>query len=390
MSVLDVVLAVLLVTTAIGGYRRGATRQVVGLVGLAGGVALAVAVGPGIGRAVADEPLARVAVVLGVVLVGAAVGNLLGYLAGTWVRRRLGGDRSRADAGVGAGVSVVAMLLAVWFLALNLANGPFPTVARGVRDSAIVRAMAAALPAPPPLVPQLERVADALGFPDVFIGLPSAGEPTEPPADATVRAAARRASPSTVQVFARGCERGFLHEGSGFVGAPGYVVTNAHVVAGSAGVWVHREGPLDAVVVAFEPGLDLAVLRVPELEAPPLALATEDVPRGTGGAVLGYPGDEGLTVVPASVRRLFAPVGRDIYGRGEVVRRLYELDTVVRGGNSGGPFVLRDGRVAGVIFANSVIDDEVAYAIAAAQVRPVLDRSVGVSAPSGVGSCAAA
>jgi S1-C subfamily serine protease len=239
-------------------------------------------------------------------------------------------------------------------------------------------------------VPQLERVADALGFPDVFIGLPSAGEPTEPPADVTVRAAAKRASPSTVQVFARGCERGFLHEGSGFVGAPGYVVTNAHVVAGSAGVWVHLDGPLDAVVVAFEPGLDLAVLRVPELEAPPLALATEDVPRGTGGAVLGYPGDEGLTVVPASVRRLFEPVGRDIYGRGEVVRRLYELDTVVRGGNSGGPFVLRDGRVAGVIFANSVIDDEVGYAIAAAQVRPVLDRSVGVSAPSGVGSCTAA
>jgi S1-C subfamily serine protease len=281
------------------------------------------------------------------------------------------------------------MLLAVWFLSLNLANGPFPNLARGIRDSRIVAAMAAALPPPPPLVPQLERVADALGFPDVFIGLPSSGEPTEPPSSATVRAAAAAASASTVQIFGEGCAAGFLNEGSGFVAAPTLVVTNAHVVAGVTAVSVETQDndPYDATIVAFEPALDLAVIRVPDLRAPVLPLATEDLPRGTGGAILGYPGDEQLTVVPAAVRRLFEPIGRDIYGRGEVRRRLYEIDAEVRGGNSGGPFVLPDGRVAGVVFANSVIDDGVGYAIAASQVRPVLDASRALTAPTGVGSC---
>jgi len=392
MSILDVFLVAMLVLTALGGYRRGALQQVFGLIGVAVGVTAGVLLGPSIGEG-ANEPLTRVAIVLGVVVVAAFAGNILGYLIASKVRRRLEprGAGATADSVVGVGVSIVAMLLAVWFLALNLANGPFPTVARGIRDSRIVGAMADALPAPPPLVPQLERFADVLGFPDVFIGLPSSGEPAAPPSSATVRAATDAASASTVQIFGRGCSEGLLNEGSGFVAAQGIVVTNAHVVAGVDDVNVQTQDGTpfpDAVVVAFEPELDLAVIRVSDLTSPALPLATEDLPRGTGGAVLGYPGAGELTVVPAAVRRLFEPVGRDIYGRGEVQRRLYELDAVVRGGNSGGPFVLPDGRVAGVVFANSVIDDEVGYAIAASQIRPVVAASLDLSAPTGVGACA--
>jgi S1-C subfamily serine protease len=390
-SVLDVVLIASLALTALGGYRRGALQQVFGLIGVALGVTVGVVVGPSVGES-ASEPLARVAIVLGVVVVAAFAGNIVGYLVAGRVRRRFEprGAGSTVDSVAGSGVSVVAMLLAVWFLALNLANGPFPNVARGIRDSRIVAAMASALPAPPPLVPQLERVADALGFPDVFIGLPSAGEPAEPPSSATVRDAASAASASTVQIFGSGCSAGYLNEGSGFVAAPGVVVTNAHVVAGvdDVAIVAPQQGRIDdAIVVAFEPELDLAVIRVPELQAPALPLATEELPRGTGGAVLGYPGAGSLTVVPAAVRRLFEPVGRDIYGRGEVQRRLYELDAEVRGGNSGGPFVLPDGRVAGIVFANSVLDDAVGYAIAASQVRPVVEASLGLTAPTGVGTC---
>src|SRR5829696_4558573 len=337
-SILDVLLIALLVLTALGGYRRGALQQVFGLAGVAIGVTIGVLAGPSIGESAA-EPLVRVAIVLGVVVVAAFVGNIAGYLIGKRVRRRLEprSTGATADSVAGVGVSVVAMLLAVWFLALNLANGPFPNVARGIRDSRLVAAMAATFPAPPPLVPQLERFADVLGFPDVFIGLPSAGEPAAPPSSATVRSAAAAASASTVQIFGTGCTAGYLNEGSGFVAAPAIVVTNAHVIAGTTGVRVETDQgeQIDGTVVAFEPALDLAVIRVPDLAAPALPLATESVPRGTGGAVLGYPGAGPLTVVPAAVRRLFEPVGRDIYGRGEVERRLYELDADVRGGNSG-------------------------------------------------------
>jgi S1-C subfamily serine protease len=388
-SLLDLFLVLLFAMSAFGGYRRGAILQVLGLSGVAAGVVLGVAIAPRIGEA-ADDPFTRVAIVLGVVLVAAATGNLLGYLVGLRIRRRVpaGGTGPRADAAVGATISVVTMLLVTWFLALNLANGPFPTVARGIQASSIVRTMAAALPAPPPLVPQLERVADALGFPNVFIGVPSAAEPVAPPGPGRVRAAFEAAAPSTVQVLGRGCVDGYLNEGSGFVAAPSYVITNAHVIAGVGSVWVDvRTGPMEATPVMFDPSLDLAVLHVPGLTAPPLSLATEELDRGAGGAVLGYPGGGHLTSEPAAVRRLFEPVGRDIYGRGEVQRRLYELDAAVRRGNSGGPFVLPNGRVAGVIFANSVLDDRIAYAIASSQVAPLLDRAVGLTSPTGVGTC---
>jgi S1-C subfamily serine protease len=79
--------------------------------------------------------------------------------------------------------------------------------------------------------------------------------------------------------------------------------------------------------------------------------------------------------------------GRDIYGQGRFDRRLYELQTVVRPGNSGGPFVLADGRVAGVVFASSTIDDRLAYALAARQVAPILEDARRRGSAVDTGSC---
>ena len=57
----------------------------------------------------------------------------------------------RADTVAGSFVSVRAVLLVVWFMALNLANGPVPAVSRQIQRSAIVRVLAATLPEPPSL-----------------------------------------------------------------------------------------------------------------------------------------------------------------------------------------------------------------------------------------------
>jgi S1-C subfamily serine protease len=59
----------------------------------------------------------------------------------------------------------------------------------------------------------------------------------------------------------------------------------------------------------------------------------------------------------------------------------------VRPGNSGGPFVLSDGAVAGVVFAASSSEDGVGYAIAAGDVRPHLDRATGTTTEVGTGPC---
>lgn len=389
MSGLDLILVGLAVLAAVGGYRRGAVLQAFGLFGLALGVVAAAAAVPAATGSIDDVAL-RVGVAAGVVLMGAAAGNLLGWLAGSRVRARLAHPHvARTDAIAGSLLSIAALALTTWFLALNLANGPFPTLSAAIGRSRVVALLDDSLPPPPPLFGGLERAAALLGFPDVFVGLPPIpAAPVADPAEADVTTAADAAIASTVEILGDGCEAGLLNEGSGFVVAPGYVVTNAHVVAGTHRQVVLAGGEqLPATVVAFDEDLDAAVLRVPALRAPALDLAVVEVARGTDGAVLGFPGGPPLTVSSAGVRAAIDAVGRDIYGDGRVERRLYELQTRVRPGSSGGPFVLPDGRVAGVVFASSTVDDRLAYALTAAEVAPIVAAARTRITPVGTGPC---
>ena len=90
----------------------------------------------------------------------------------------------------------------------------------------------------------------------------------------------------------------------------------------------------------FDPAYDLAVLRTERAPRPrPRHLPRSVVDRGTQGAVIGYPKNGPLTVGPAGVATVITAAGRDIYNQGSVVRQVYQLDTVVEPGNSGGPIV---------------------------------------------------
>jgi S1-C subfamily serine protease len=142
----------------------------------------------------------------------------------------------------------------------------------------------------------------------------------------------------------------------------------------------------DAVPVLFNDELDAAVLRVDGLDAPALTLVAGEVARGTGGAVLGYPHGR-YTEQAAAARRALDAVGRDIYSEDEVRRRIYELQVTVRPGNSGGPFALPGGRVAGLIFGASVTNGELGYAITSPRLIPLVERAEGRGDPVGTGRC---
>ena len=195
------------------------------------------------------------------------------------------------------------------------------------------------------------------------------------------------ADDATVQVVGEACGR--MQEGSGFLAAPGYVVTNAHVVAGVEAPEVREaDGTAHAATpVLFDPELDVAVIRIAEPVGPPLELATEPAERGDGAAVLGYPEGGGLSAAPAAVLVRLEAVGRDIYGRGRVRREVYELQAEVRPGNSGGPFVEADGTVLGVVFAGSTTDPGIGYALASTEVEPLVERAEGRTAPVPTGPC---
>ena len=87
--------------------------------------------------------------------------------------------------------------------------------------------------------------------------------------------------------------------------------------------------------MTFDPETDVAVLRVDRLDEAPLALDTDDLGRGTGGAVLGYPGGGSLTIGPAAVLQSYEAEGRDIYNHNLTTRDIYVLQARVRPGQLG-------------------------------------------------------
>jgi S1-C subfamily serine protease len=131
--------------------------------------------------------------------------------------------------------------------------------------------------------------------------------------------------------------------------------------------------------VLFDPSLDVALLYAPDLTGDPLRFATRDPDRGTVGAALGYPGGGGLTVVPAAVTGAYRATGRDIYDEDRVDRQILELRAQIDRGDSGGPFVLSDGTIGGLIFAEARTDPEVGYALSptavAVRITPALGRT---------------
>ena len=304
MTVLDVVLLLLLALSAWGGYRRGAVLQVAGLIGLGIGFVVGVWIAPVTAELVRSDP-AKAAVALGTILLLGAIGDAAGSVLGVRLRKRAHGTRFKTADSVGGGaLSVAALVLAIWFLGLNLAAGPFPSIARSLQRSTVVRAVDTVLPPPPALAAQIGNVLDIIGFPDVFSGLPPLpADPVPQPGRGLAARAADAARSSVVLVSGPACDT--ILQGTGVVVEDDLVLTNAHVIAGSR-PRVEWDGQVfDAVPLVFDEDLDAAVLRVEGLDAPALTLLAGEVARGTGGAVIGYPhGGTGSSGRPSDARSM--------------------------------------------------------------------------------------
>jgi S1-C subfamily serine protease len=193
-----------------------------------------------------------------------------------------------------------------------------------------------------------------------------------------------------VKVLGTACGLGI--EGSGWVAAPGLVVTNAHVVAGEQDTTVQVDGNppgLDAQVVDFDPHDDIAVLRVQGLDEPPLRLAS-DPAVGTAAAILGYPLDGQFDAKPGRIGQTEDVSTEDAYGNGPIMRSITALRGRVRPGNSGGPMVDRAGQVVATVFAaiTSAPTGEGGFAVPNAQVRRQLRVAASQNSGVGTGPCA--
>jgi S1-C subfamily serine protease len=299
------------------------------------------------------------------------------------------------DAAGGVAVAVVATLVASWLVGSFLSNSRFTTLDAALQRSHILHGLDDVLPPVPSVFSRVESFLDSEGFPIVFAGLPpEAAPPVSLPSDAAVRATVLKAERSTVQIVGSGC--GDIQEGSGFVVAPGLAVTNAHVVAGVSHPFVlDATGRHAAAAVLFDPRLDLAVLRVPGLDDPPLPIDPQIVGRSTSGVALGYPEGGPFDYQPAAVAASFRATGLDIYGKTQTLRDVYQIDALIRPGNSGGPLVssgdaarhVANGQVIGIVFARSTINPGVGYALAMPAVEKDLSRVRPFSAAVNTGAC---
>ena len=390
MNLFDAFAVLLVVIAVLLGYRSGALPQVGGLVGALSGGAIALLAIP-----LLEEPLSTVDPgirpylvlfgLFGAVIIGESVGSAFGAWAGQGLRQSVFSGVDRLGGSLFAGAQA---LLVLWLAGGLFAAGPMPRLAEAAQTSTVIRTLNGTLPPPTDLAFGLGRLLDDTGLPQVFIGFePLPAPPVERPDDPQALAIAAPAEASTLRIASGPCG-GLESTGTGFVVAPGYVVTNAHVIAGGRRVVVAGiGGTYDATPVLFDPDFDIALLRVPNLVALALPLASQDPERGTAAAVLGYPNGGPLRVAPAAVSGNYDATGRNIYATERVRRDIVEIRSDIERGNSGGPLMLADGTVGGVVFAEARTDDEVGYALAPTAVAERINPFIGSTQPVATGEC---
>jgi S1-C subfamily serine protease len=389
--VIDAVLAVVIISYAISGYRQGLAVGALSLGGFVVGAIVAMEIVPPMADGL-DEGIQRSFAVLVSVLLFAWLGQLAGALIGARLRQHLTVRPAQvADQLLGMVAGFVAVVLVLWFVGGALRGSPAPVVNRAVSSSRLLAAVDRVMPESlNVLAENFRRAVAGSDFPRVFAGVaPEQIVSVAPPDPGTVSSRVlARVERSVVKIVgdAAACDRG--QEGSGAVVAPQRVVTNAHVVAGVVAptVQVGGQGPrLPARVVLFDPQRDIAVLAVPDLQAPALPVAGRDLERGAAG----FPRNGPFVAGAARVRSVLTAVGEDIYGKPGVEREVYSLYANVQQGNSGGPLLDPGGTVVGLVFAKSLDDASTGYALTVQEIGS--DIRAGESAVAAVssGGCAA-
>jgi len=177
------------------------------------------------------------------------------------------------------------------------------------------------------------------------------------------------------------------------------ILTNNHVIAppsasrlANADSEVHTQirrieavvgvggAPLQAIVVASDPGLDLALLSVTSAELPYVAFGDSDAARpGEPARVLGFPfGNQveiakrgpGAPSVTVSAGRVAASRSDD---QGET--RFLQTDATINPGSSGGPMLDADGYAIGVVRLKLARGEGAGFAIPINQVKDFLEAN---------------
>ncbi len=387
-TLLDAALVLWLIGQVVYGIRVGFVVSLGGIVGFVAGAIAAFFAVPFVSSLAGDSGW-RIAVVVAAVLVLVALGHGVGIRLGALIARRLNFRPIRAiDRALGGGVSLVVGALMLSLLAFSVSNLGIPFISSQISQSRVINAIDALTPTPLKFaVAQLRSTVLNEGIPQLFTQLGPVA-PASPPNANTDTPALNAAAQSVLKITGTAFQCGQNQTGSGFVVAPGRVVTNAHVVAGVSQpvVEVPGGGALQGRVVEFDPQKDLAVIAVDGLQVRPLGIGNQ-LQAGAQAAFAGYPHGGPFQSKPASVQSVSQMMVPDIYGQNPIPEEIYQLAADVQPGNSGGPLLNQSGQVVGVVFAKSTTNVPVGYAFTLAELSPVAQQAEGLSQQVSSGKC---
>ncbi len=142
--------------------------------------------------------------------------------------------------------------------------------------------------------------------------------------------------------------------GSGVVVAAGYVLTNYHVVDGATSLEVTSgDNTYTATIAGSDQDLDLAVLKVDNLDIEPVTLGDSDLLNVGDWAIcignpLSFTGTTTVGVISALNREVTSE-NYDVYGRRQDLKNyMIQTDAAINSGNSGGGMFNVAGELIGV------------------------------------------
>jgi S1-C subfamily serine protease len=376
---LDVLVVIVLIVYLSEGWRNGFLRSLAAIVGLVAGAVAAFFSIPLVG-AIVPDPFWRTFLVVSIAVAFILLGTMFGGTIGRAIQGRGPHHPLRPLERIGGAFAN----LVVGALITALIAG-----SQAVSNSWVLQAIDAVTPEP--VTAALARLRSAVlaqGLPVISGGYGGITKSPGVPQVATDTAALTAAAASVVRINGTAYACGQNQSGSGFVISKDRIVTNAHVVAGVQQPVIQAPNgqTLDGRVVYFDPENDLAVIAVSGLSASSLALS-DPLGVGTKAVVDGYPFGGPFTSGGAQVLAKSDESVENIYNTKRSVRELYTLAAAIEPGNSGGPLLAGDGRIAGIVFAKSADDPNLGYAMTDTLLAPVVSSAPGLSSPVTSGRC---
>ena len=129
----------------------------------------------------------------------------------------------------------------------------------------------------------------------------------------------------------------------------GYVVTNAHVIAGGLSAWVALDTGevLDAELVGFDSNEDLALLKLVDGQGLPAARLGDSDACVVGDQVYAIGNPLGVELRGTLTSGLISAIDRQVTMEGRVMTML-QTTAALNNGNSGGPLINDRGQVIGI------------------------------------------